>query len=856
MAYYQDSEDPYGSYDPEAPLDPYATAEEGTFEFYDEGSDPYGEDGLYLSDGVDEYPEDGLEYDEYDDELYEEEGDGMMYDDDLLFQDDWLPLPPEEIPIETLPFEERPEDYGSQLLIGGLQHPDPASMRDSYCQFYPEACLEGAGLSGREPFNRTEVAEELDRTLKDIDMTGMAIAAVLILILLFGLHYGGATETPSAPTPPSAKDKIRSRLKAAGYVDPELAKRVDEVMKLAEDKREPAMENLFKKQYEKKLKDAGVKEPKLSEHLAAIMKTPEKDREAKFKELTGTGPVVESAEDAEDRKKYNKKLADGGIRSAARAAKLDEVMAEPPDKREAKCDAIIAESKSGAAVADPEKAEKEKYKGLLKEAGFEGETLGRRLKRIMDKPAADRDAELKLIIAEKAAPVPVAVDPERASYKKRLENHKITEPELTKMLDEIMAQPTTADRDAKYKELTKPPSTSAAPDADAADRVKYSKLLKDSGIKDEARLARKLNDVMKLPAAERQDKCNAIIAAEKAASTPDAKKPMTAEQLDAELKKYISDDAQRAAAVASLAKKSLADQTTEIEKIKKKKEDREKQVKEKEAAKTALTTKLQDAGVKDPKTLDKEVKRLTPMSPADQATEIGKIKAAIEAQKAAAADKAAKEKLRAALDTELKEAGYTDDNDRQSRVERLMRLEGAARDDKKKEYIDALKNVGKGNPSDESTAATKAAQVAAAATAKASLKAQYEKDLKDAGYTDQKEINRMVDAIMNEPDEKAQKKKLEVYKKRLVDAKTKADEDAATRADLDKRLLDAKYTDKTDRDAKVNSLMSEKDPAERDKKLQRYIGRKPGSPGGPPAIDGTVPGGSESKTLFTVPMTC
>jgi hypothetical protein len=855
MAYYQDSEDPYGSYDPEAPLDPYATEEEESFEFYDEGSDPYGEDGLYLSDGVDEFPDDGLEYDEYDDELYEEEGDGMMYDDDLLFQDDWLPLPPEEIPIETLPFEERPEDYGSQLLIGGLQHPDPASMRDSYCQFYPEACLEGAGLSGREPFNRTEVAEELDRTLKDIDMTGLAIAAVLILILLFGLHYGGATETPAHPTPPSAKDKIRSRLKAVGYVDPELAKRVDEVMKLAEDKREPEMDRLFKKQYGQRLKDAGVKEPKLAEDLAAIMKLPEKDREAKFKELTGTGPVVESAEDAADRKKYNKKLSDGGIRSPERAKQLDEVMALPADQREAKCDAIIAESKSGAAVADPEKAEKEKYKGLLKEAGFEGDTLGRRLKRIMDKPAADRDAELKLIIAEKAAPVPVPVDPERAAYQKGLEKHKIKEPELTKMLDEIMALPK-ADRDAKYRDLIKSSSTSAASDADAADRVKYRKALKDSGIKDEARLERKLNDVMKLPAAEREAKCNAIIAAEKAASTPDAKKPMTAEQLDAELKQYIPDDAQRAVAVASLAKKSLADQTTEIEKIKKKKEDREKQVKEKEAAKTALTTKLQDAGVKDPKTLDKEVKRLTPMSAADQATEIGKIKAAIEAQKAAAADKAAKEKLRAALDTELKEAGYTDDKDRQSRVERLMRLEGAARDAKKKEYIDALKNVGKGNPSDESTAATKAAEAAAAATAKASLKAQYEKDLKDAGYTDQKEINRMVDAIMNEPDEKAQKKKLEVYKKRLVDAKTKADEDAATRADLDKRLLDAKYTDKPDRDAKVDSLMSEKDPAEREKKLQRYIGRKPGSPGGPPAMDGTVPGQSESNTLFRVPVTC
>jgi hypothetical protein len=865
MAYYQDSEDPYGSYDPEAPLDPYATEEEESFEFYDEGSDPYGEDGLYLSDGVDEFPDDGLEYDEYDDELYEEEGDGMMYDDDLLFQDDWLPLPPEEIPIETLPFEERPEDYGSQLLIGGLQHPDPASMRDSYCQFYPEACLEGAGLSGREPFNRTEVAEELDRTLKDIDMTGLAIAAVLILILLFGLHYGGATETPAPP--PSAKDKIRSRLKAVGYVDPELAKRVDEVMKLPEDKREPAMDNLFKKQYERKLKEAGVKEPKLSEHLAAIMKTPEKDREAKFKELTGTGPVVESAEDAADRKKYNKKLADGGIRSAARAKQLDDVMALPADQREAKCDAIIAESKSGAAVADPEKAEKEKYKKALEEAGFKGGSLDKGLDRIMAKPAADRKAELNAIIAEKAAPAPVAVDPERAAYKSRLEKHKIKEPELTKMLDEIMALPK-ADRDAKYRDLMKTLSTSAASDADAADRVKYGKALKDSGIKDEARLARKLNDVMKLPAAEREDKCNAIIAAEKAASTPDAKKPMTAEQLDAELKQYIPDDAQRAVAVASLAKKSLADQTKALESQKKKKEDRDKEVKEKEAAKTALTTKLQDAGVKDPKTLEKEVKRLTPMSPADQAAEIGKIKAAIEAQKAAAAEKVAKEKLRAELDNNLKEAGYKDDKERGEMVEKLLRMKAEERPGKLQDYINKKKKDGQGNPSPESTEATKAAEKEAEKAAQATLRAELEAALKAAGYTDQTRIDEMLNTLMGMPDKKKRDLKLENYKGRAPKTNSpsaetpeqrtarKAAEDAATRADLDKQLLEAKYTDKADRDAKVDSLMSETDPAEREKKLKRYLGRKPGSPGGPPAIDGTVPGKSEPKTLFTVPMTC
>jgi hypothetical protein len=260
--------------------------------------------------------------------------------------------------------------------------------------------------------------------------------------------------------------------------------------------------------------------------------------------------------------------------------------------------------------------------------------------------------------------------------------------------------------------------------------------------------------------------------------------------------------------------------------------------------------------------LDKEVRRLTPMSPADQATEIGKIKAAFEAQKAAAAEKEAKEKLRAALDTELKEAGYTNDKDRQSRVERLMGLEGAARDSKKKDYIDALKNVGKGNPSDESTAATNAAQEEARKAAQATLRAELEAALKEAGYTDQTRIDEMLNTLMGMPDKKKRDLKLENYKGRAPktnspsaetpEQKTarKAAEDAATRADLDKRLLDAKYTDKTDRDAKVDSLMRETDPAEREKKLKRYLGRKPGSPGGPPAIDGTVPGNSESNTLF------
>ena len=841
MAYCQDSEDPYGSYDPQVPLDPYVT-EEDSFEFYDAGTDPYGEDGLYLSDGVDEYPDDGLEYDEYDDELYEEEGDGMMYDDDLLFQDDWLPLPPEEIPIETLPFEERPEDYGSQLLIGGLQHPDPASMRDSYCQFYPEACLEGAGLSGRQPFNRTEVAEELDRTLKDIDMTGLAIAAVLILILLFGLHYGGATETPAPATPSSPKDKIRSRLKAAGYVDPELGKRVDDVTKLPEDKREPEMERLSKKQYEKRLKEAGVKEPKLAEDLAAIMKTPEKEREAKFKALTGTAAPSSSDPDKLDKKKYDDLLKAAGVRGPERALKLKDIMDLSADKRQAKCDEIIAALKPSAEVprSDKPKPSAEAPKS--------------------DKPKPSTE------VPKPEKPGSVAMDPERVSYQKRLAAKGIKEPDLTKKLDEIMAVPSGADRESKYKELTKPPSTSAAPD-DAADRAKYKQQLEASGIKD-PRLTRKLDEVMKEPAAKREAKCKAIIDADKAAAKPDAEKPLTPEKLDAELKKYIPDDAQRAAAVSSLSKKPLADQTKKIGEYKDAKEKSDKKKEEREAKKKDLTTKLQDAGVKDPKPLEAEVKRLTPMSAADQATEIGKIKAKNDAKKASDADKVAKDKLRAALDTELKEAGYKDDRDRAKRVDRLMGLEGAERDTKKKEYIDALKNVGKGEPSDESKAATKAAEEAEKAAAKAALRAELESTLKGAGYTDQARIDEMLKTLMAMPDKSKRDLKLEDYKSRAPKAKPpsaetpeqktakKTEEEAALRAELDKKLLDAKYTDKADRDAKVDKLMNIRDPASRDSTLKQYLARKPGCSGGPPGTaepakpsDSAVPPGNGTKEL-------
>jgi hypothetical protein len=846
MAYYQDADDPYGPYDPQAPLDPYVTEDE-SFEFYDEGTDPYGEDGLYLSDGVEEYPDDGMEY-EYD-EMYDEEGDGMMYEDDLLFQDDWLPLPPGEIPVETLPIEQRPEDYGSQLLIGGLQHPDPASMRDSYCQFYPEACMEGAGLSGREPFNRTEVAEELDRTLKDIDMTGLAIAAVLILILLFGLHYGGATETPS-PTPPASgpEKAVRDRLKEGRITDPTiLAKNVSDIMKLPEDKRDAEIEKLIGEQYKKRLGDSGVTEPKLSEGVKAIMAKPAgKDRETKYTSLkAGATPAV-SDEDKADKTKYDAQLRAGGIRSADRPAKLVEIMALPADQREGKCQDIINAAKSTSTPVDPDV---EKYTKALEAAGFKGDSIKKRRDKIMVKPPGDRQAEFERLVAESKPNVIPPADPDIARYTEKLTTAGIKEPELTEKLNKIMALPTREERDEKFKELTKTPSTTPPVDPDKA---KYEKELEASGIK-EPRLSQKLQEVMAQPAAGRDTKCKDIIAKDAAdALVAAAEKPMDSAALHTALKGYgYTDEATRNPLVASLRPKSLADQKKGLEDLKKAKEkeikDREDKEKAKAALKKDLTTKLQAAGVKDPKTLDKEVARLMPLSAAEQATEIAKIKSTIDAKKASDAAKAADETLRASYDTTLKEAGYTDDPERKTVVGNLMKFPSEQRPDKLQYYIDKKKKVGQGKPSTESQDATATAEAAVKATADAAKRAGFVEALRAAGWTDQKEIDRMADALMKVKDAE-QGPKLEGYKRRApktnsapvetpeeIAAKAK-EADKKLREELDQKLLDAKYTDKTDRDTKVNTLMAEKDPAKRATKLTDYLGRPPGSKGGPPAI--------------------
>jgi hypothetical protein len=622
MAYYQDQEDPYGSYAP--PLDPYVTEEE-SFEFYDEGEDPYGEDGLYLSDGVEEeYADDEYGY-EYEEEFYEE----PLYEDDLLFQDDWLPLPPEEIPIETIPIEERPEDYGAQLYIGGLQHPDPASMRDSYCQFYPEACLEGAGLGGREPFNRTEVAAELDRTLKDIDMTGLAIAAVLILILLFGLHYGGATDTPTpkAPTPGSPED-YRARLKAAGYVDPDLAKRVSDTMKLAEDKREAEIERLIRAQYKKRLGEKKIKEPALTEMLEAIMKAT--DREAKYKELTKSTSATPVDPDT---KKYDEALKAAGVRGDKRAPALAEIMALDKDKRQ-----------------------------------------------------------------------------------------------------------------AKFEEITKPTGTTPAAvvDPDKEDQVKYKALLEAAGITEPKRLGRKLKDIIDLPAGERQAKCDAIIAAEKGTKPlTDSKPRMTAAELDAALIGYgYTDEAKRKPIVDSLAKKSLADQETGLETYKNKKIE--------EGKRAELTKKLQEAGVKDRDKLKAEVARLSPMSAADQDVEIAKIKLAnattpVDAEREAA--KLARAELRAELDTKLKEGGWTDDAERTSKVETLMKIKDkAARDEQLQKYIDRKKPVTKDPKTGPPPADAEAARVAK--EAETALRADLDAKLKAGGWTDDAERAKKVQTLM------------------------------------------------------------------------------------------------------------
>jgi hypothetical protein len=585
MASYQDpGVDPYAAYEPELDL-PYGI--DDPIEIYDEGTDSYGDDSVYISDDFQGVEFDGG-YDYEYDEMYEGEGEGEeIWDEDFIYADgDWLPLLPEEIPLETLPIGDRPEDYGSQLLIGGLEHPDPALMRDSYCQFYPEACAEGAGLNGRESYNRTEVAEELDRTLKDIDMTGLAIAAVLLLILLFGLHYGGASDTDAAaeePTPRPSKPK------------------------------------------------------------------------------------------SEAEKKYDGKLKEGGYTDDAERAKvLKDIMAKKTEpEREDKLKRLIAAKKPGG--EDPDK---KKYKDRLAAAGITEPALSKNVKVILKEEKGEKRSKKakEIMDAHKAATPGVAADPNMAGYKKRLEDAGYSGDDLKTRLENIAKIKTDEKKEAEVKRLEEKKKKEAAA---------------------------------------------ATATAAAAGGTPagDAKKPYTEAELDAKLKEMgYTDDTDRKKKVDSLAKRSRATQDTELEKLKKAKiASNAKKAKEGE-----LDKQLQAAGMKSKTDRAAKVAELLPKSGAEQASEIQKIKDANKAgatpggaaetpeartkrkadeatAKAAEKEKKAKEareakakkdkETREKLDGELKAAGYTDEKDRKTKVDALMKLkEGPERDTKLAEY--------------------------------------------------------------------------------------------------------------------------------------------------------------------------
>lgn len=422
MDYAEDELDPYAGYDPEDGPEP--------FEFYDEGVDPYGDDELYFADGV-QPPE----YDEFE-EIYDE----PIYEEPM-YTDDWLPVPPDAIPLETLPIEERPPEYGTELYIGGLQHPDPASMRDSYCQYYPEACGEGQqGLSGREPYNRTEAAEEMSRTLKDVDITGVAIAALLLLVLLFGLHYGGGDS--AAPAEPSAPDRPRdprptdpaaekagydAALKAAGLTDDKArGKKLEEVMKETDPKKRKKMvDDEVRKFYDKELKDAGYKDAEeRKQKVNGIMQQPVDKRADKLKEYkdrkkgpsgdppdtNGNAPRPERARNQEqgrpapdgdqapseeDIQKTAKKLADAGIKDK--------------DNKEAKRIAALPRNEQSKAISDLKKQQtKDGLDAALKKAGY---TDDAERKKLVDELAGmdskARAAKLKeLEKAKKGSPDP------------------------------------------------------------------------------------------------------------------------------------------------------------------------------------------------------------------------------------------------------------------------------------------------------------------------------------------------------------------------------------------------------------------------------------------------------------------
>lgn len=461
MEYEDTSTDPYASYDQS--IDPYDV--EGSFEFYDEGIDPAGGDELYFADG--EVPPD------YDYE-YEELYDGPILEEEPMYTDDWLPLPPDAIPVESVPLDERPPDYGTELYIGGLQHPDPAEMRDSYCQLYPEACAEGQGLNGREAYNRTEAAEEMSRTLKDIDLTGVAIAALLLLVLLFGLHYGGDTTQPgggdggqertpsdrsrrdtpgSSETPEAEKKRINDELKVGGMRDEaKRKKKVDDIMAEPDKKkRQEKVNSIVKPYYDQKLKDAGYKDDKeRNEAVDNILRLPADKRAAKLDEYkkkksgnTEPGPSNPDtgADDAGGRNRRNPR-DDGGTPQPA---------ADP------------ARGRNGTpkAAPTPSEAEIKAAAGKLKDAGVKDDENGTNAKKVASLPKDKQSDAIEKLKTEQAAEKAKKEEArkakdkeEREGYEKDLKAAGFTEKEAKKEAEGLMKRPK-EERKSKLERLIK-----------------------------------------------------------------------------------------------------------------------------------------------------------------------------------------------------------------------------------------------------------------------------------------------------------------------------------------------------------------------------------------------------------------
>lgn len=183
--------------------------DEGGFEFTDAWEGPYDSGEVHFSDGLEGYDEVDEVLPAYED-IYEEEygiPDEEEYYEELV-EDDWIPYALEEIPDADeyeLPDPSGPVNRGGQQIIiggsGGLpQYPDPASLREHYCILHPAVCENGTGLAGREGMGNgngtTGWFEE--RSLKDIDMSGVGLAVLLLLLLLFGLQGGKKSDDPPA----------------------------------------------------------------------------------------------------------------------------------------------------------------------------------------------------------------------------------------------------------------------------------------------------------------------------------------------------------------------------------------------------------------------------------------------------------------------------------------------------------------------------------------------------------------------------------------------------------------------------------------------------------------------------------